>query len=171
MHERDTEKEKQNGRKGPRVMGMIMYASCRAGSSSCVGMKPFRKSLLFQNSFETLQKSSPWVLQLFSHCFSLSICVFPCLRFISAFWVFYHFLCLPIELCGSQSYLCLNSWRKEGVCDGHRCTLQPLCPALPGPLIRAERRLLVLTVSLPFPVSDCSLSPSDYHCLCFYTLN
>lgn len=59
MHERDTEKEKQNGRKGPRVMGMIMYASCRAGSSSSVGMKPFRKSLLFQNSFETLQKSSP----------------------------------------------------------------------------------------------------------------
>ncbi len=53
MHERDTEKEKQNGRKGPRVMGMIMYASCVAGSSSSVGTKLFRKSLLFQKSFET----------------------------------------------------------------------------------------------------------------------
>ncbi len=53
MHERDTEKEKQNGRKGPRVMGMIMYASCVAGSLSSVGTKLFRKSLLFQKSFET----------------------------------------------------------------------------------------------------------------------
>lgn len=77
MHERDTEKEKQNGRKGPRVMGLIMYASCRAGSSSSVGTKPFRKSLLFQKSFETF--TALVRLSCFhtaSRCRSVHICFF-----------------------------------------------------------------------------------------------
>lgn len=103
-----TQKKKQNGRKGPRVMGMIMYASCRAGSSSSVGTKPFRKSLLFQKSFETLQKSSPWTLQLFSHCFLLSICTFVSLPLfyqcsLTLFFLSFFLFCVnAFELYGSH---------------------------------------------------------------------
>lgn len=138
-------------------MGMIMYASCRAGSSSSVGTKAFRKSLLFQKSFETLRKSSPWTLQLFSRCFSLSICTFVSLpSFYQCFLGFFfpHFLCLSIKLYGShlspififQPFLtqrrCL--WR----------TQMHIAAALSGssrPLDKGRaQRLLVLTVSLPF---------------------
>lgn len=153
MHERDAEKEKQNGRKGPRVMGMIMYAFCRAGSSSSVGTKPFRKSLLFQKSFETfaaLVRLGYFLTA--SRCRSMRICFF-----ISSMFAFSFFFTLCVSPLSSADHIAvlssssIHSWRKEGVCDGHRCTLRPLCPTLPDSLIRAERRLLVLTVSLPFP--------------------
>lgn len=159
-------------------MGMIMYASCRAGSSSSVGTKAFRKSLLFQKSFETLRKSSPWTLQLFSRCFSLSICTFVSLpSFYQCFLGFFSliFCVSPLSSTDHISVLSLSfshSWRKEGVCDGHRCTLQPLCPALPGLLTRAELNgCWYWPCHFPLPVSDCSLSPSDCRCLGFCSLN
>lgn len=141
MHERDIEKEKQNGRKGPRVMGMIMYASCRAGSSSSVGTKPFKKSLLFQKSFETF---AALVRLGYFHTASRCRC-----------FLFFFISCVsPLNSTDHIAVLSLSSshsWCKEGVCDGHRCTARPLCLTLPDSLIRAERRLLVLTLSLPFP--------------------
>lgn len=99
-------------------MGMIMYASCRAGSSSSVGTKPFRKLLLFQKSFETLQKSSPWVLQLFSHCFSLSNCTFVTLpSFYQCFLCFFLIFCVsPLSSTDLISVLSLSQFLMQRRC-------------------------------------------------------
>lgn len=113
-----TEKEKQNGKKGPRVMGMIMYASCRAGSSSSVGTKPFRNSLLFQKSFETFAALVRLgYFHTTSRCRSVCICFF-----ISSMFLFFFRSVSPLSSTDHIAVLSLSSnhsWRKEGVCDGH----------------------------------------------------